>query len=114
MGAFLMPTLAASINSKLRAAGLSASDVSAVLWDTGNPRWGDAGFVPVDRSQFVSVASTVQVSDIPDANRERMLFHIVTGAGVVKFARWDAGQSDFIVEDPPPRIVVLTADDLTT
>lgn len=106
-------TLAEFILQTLTDAGLSASDVNRVEWDTQIEYVDGDGWVLVDRGNFIDVAQQTNLRDIDPANYGRLRFEIVTADGVERFFQWDSGQQAFAEVQRKPRIITLTTEDLT-
>jgi len=102
-------SLAQYILARLQAAGFTVQDISLVEWN--DPVW---GWKPVSRSDFIALAQAINVSDVTIQNREKLRFLIVTDAGIERMFQWDTAQNDFAVVPEEPKIIILTAGDLTS
>lgn len=110
-----MPNLRDFVLANLANAGYQPHHLNLVLWDTQQEfAAGGSSWVPVDRHQFSTLAATIDVADVAPAARERLRFMISDDEGGSGMFQWSNDDARFIKVPERPRIITLTAEDLTT
>jgi hypothetical protein len=102
----MMPTLNAYIIGRLQDAGYASGDLSAVKWyDETLRKWRHLGV-----HQIQAAGATVDVSEIPNDVRDRIVFVVQDGSGNRVAFQWDAGASDFVEVNISDDDFTVTAD----